>query len=166
MLYYVHGYNGRNGNTSKMMKKELNAICLTYDVNSPKESLNKLEERILKSDEHPIIIASSLGCWFAEQINLPKDLILYNPSLNPEKTLSRYGVHDSVRDEYGIVSLKHHSTKRVVILSEDDEILNPQDAVWFYSNKSRIISTLGGHRMTPSNFALIKKEKEYLECLV
>lgn len=165
MKYYIHGFGGNNGETQTIMKN-FGFFPLTYDVENPQESIEKIEYIIKKFNNYPIIVASSLGCYFAEMINLPKDLILFNPSLVPKNNLKKYNISDEILNKYTNIEINYSSVKRVIIVSEDDEVLDcNQIKTIIPIEKAKYIYTTGGHRLiaNPKNIDIILDEVFYLE---
>jgi predicted esterase YcpF (UPF0227 family) len=164
MLIYFHGFGSSGkGDTAKKLKKAFpSLICPSYDPNRVFQSIAELLDVVDSADdeENVIIIASSLGGWYAEKISAMRhcDLILYNPSLLPEKSLGKYGVNDNVLRDYGILTPKYNNRNmRCVILSEDDEILSASNTKELYkeTKNTKFIMTNGGHRMTENNLVKI-----------
>ena len=174
MIAYIHGYNGSNtGKTSLLLKQIWPDIeLLTYDQDSPRESLHELLEIIdlCDDDEEVIIIASSLGGFYAEEIAKRRivDLVLLNPSLQPHISLAKYGVKEKVLSEYEeLSSLKplNKTTRRYVIVSEDDTVVRPEIALETYSllGSGHVIKTVGGHRMTEEHSKIIMESVRMLQ---
>jgi predicted esterase YcpF (UPF0227 family) len=164
-IYYIHGFGSSpQSDTLKMLQKEFpDAIGLTYDYNCPGESLTELVKFIrsasIVSGTHPIIIGSSLGGWYAEMLTryVVADFILYNPSMNPEVTLARHGLPQEVLFKYKEISspYKFLPCSRNVLLSRDDEIIDPMIAAIKYEHIANVMFTSGGHRMTEMNMNYI-----------
>ena len=75
---------------------------MTYDPEDPKSSIEEMVKKIKLDDEYPIIIGSSLGGWYAEQLTnyVVGDFIMYNPSTTPWVGLKKYGLCKEVLDQY------------------------------------------------------------------
>lgn len=164
-IYYIHGFGSSVNSTTlkKLQEYYPDAIGLEYDHTAPLNSLEKMSRIVAESFHFPIIIGSSLGGWYADQLgtDLSCDVILYNPSTQPWDSLGRYGVISSVCDQYFDANLPTDSP-RTVVLSLDDEIIDPSVALIKYESSSCIIKTGGGHRMTDENMAIISERIEYL----
>lgn len=166
--YYIHGFGSSvNSSTYQLLAKKIEGIIpLTYDHNDPILSIYKMVIQICVNSDHPIIISSSLGGWFSEQVanRVPVDLILYNPSLNPKISLAKYGLDDSILNEYAEINSETVSktTNRSVVLSMDDETVDPANALNIYSGNSYIITTNGGHRMTDQNLDTVVELHSYM----
>jgi len=156
--FYIHGYGSSpKSQTFLDMQAAIPDIeCLTYDSNSPISSIFLFVGQVLKVDEPIHIIASSLGGWYAEQIAsiIPVSLTLYNPSLNPRESLKKYGLPESVTNLYRDV-LINPNVDRTVVLSKDDTVVSPDNAMVKYADIANMVITEGGHRMTPTNLGII-----------
>lgn len=169
-IIYIHGF-GSNGNTdtAKDLRKTFpDLISPTYDPLSPGKSLNQLE-KLLDKKEKNIIIASSLGGWYAERLSEKVknvELYLYNPSTNPSGTLGKFGVEQGILDEYARLQLNIGESKKTPVtlfLAIDDEVIPFRIARDHYTEKSRrgevklnIVMADGGHRMG-TNVVLVGK---------
>lgn len=165
-IYYIHGYGSSvNSETLKKLQEYYpDAIGLTYDVSNPIHSLSKMASKINSEyEDTPLIIGSSLGGWYAEQLAdyVIADYILYNPCISPDVTLAKYGLSDSVLNNYKIKCGRR--SPRTIVLSMDDEIIDPELTIDKYSDNAAIIKTSGGHRMTDHNMSLIVEQAKYLE---
>lgn len=164
-IFYIPGYNS-SGNTTNALKRYFPLLTeLTYEVEKPSESLNKMNQQIesLHMDK-VILIASSLGGWFAERLSTivrhtELKIVLYNPSINAETNLAKYGLEPRVLNEYMKLKAKYPSqfegVTRVAIISIDDEVVDPPANIKFYAGRAELIPTEGGHRMTEENLELV-----------
>lgn len=152
-----------------MLELKIGGITpLTYDHNDPIGSINKIIEQLGSQPEHPILIASSLGGWYAEQIarRFPVDLILYNPSLNPRDSLEKYGVDSRVRAQYHAIDQTNMAQcMRFAVVSTDDDVVAPDNALNIYSGRATVHQTTGGHRMTEQNCDMVVDCYNYLSNL-
>jgi predicted esterase YcpF (UPF0227 family) len=171
-IFYIHGFGSSvDSPTLNMLRKVYpDAIGLTYDHNFPAASIQKLSSQVNECSigEHVVIIGSSLGGWYAEQLTerIVADFIFYNPAINPEVSLAKYGVDVDTLYRY-----KHYSkviqpylpsASRTIILSSDDEVIKSSETMVKYMNTANFILTNGGHRMTQKNMDLITNEIRYL----
>lgn len=162
-IYYIHGYNSSvNSDTFKMLQKEYkDATPLTYDMNDPVPSIEKMKQIIMDENHdgnlRPVIVGSSLGGWYAEQLSqrIVGDFIFYNPSTDPSESLAKYGLSQEILQKYSVKCGNRKPNKRVVILSEDDEVIPYSKAKSVYEKAADIKYTKGGHRMTPENLEII-----------
>ena len=160
-IYYLHGFgSGPNSTTLKLLQPHYPAaIGLTYDHCYPKRSLDILTD-ILKNDPYDkVVVGSSLGGWYAEQLSntVFADFILYNPQTEPHSGLAKYGVNEEHLQEYNRLQ-PNFLTKpatRTVILSTDDDVVPHSVAYKKYKDKASVVLTQGGHRMTVENMLLI-----------
>jgi predicted esterase YcpF (UPF0227 family) len=172
-IFYIHGFGSTiDSPTLKMLQKTYpDAIGLTYDHTNPKESISKLARQVNEYSigEHVVIIGSSLGGWYVEQLTdrVVADFILYNPATMPWITLDKYDVGQEVLYKYKEYSTVYRPytpvASRTVILSTDDEVIDPKYAMVKYMNLANSMLTSGGHRMTQENMDLITDEIKFLE---
>ena len=160
-VFYIPGYNS-SGNTTNALKKHFPMLTeLTYEVDKLSESLNRMNQQIANLNESKVIlIASSLGGWFAERLSAivmstKLKIVLYNPSINAESNLAKYGLAPSVLNEYVELKAKYSSqfegVTRVAIISVDDDVVDPPTNIKFYAGRAELIPTDGRHRMTEEN---------------
>lgn len=91
MLYYIHGYlSSPDGTKGQLFKQKLQAIPIKYRDVEPEDLVisDCLMEikKVIKDDNNPVLIGSSLGGLLATKIALDtpvKTLILLNPALIP-----------------------------------------------------------------------------------
>ena len=167
-VYYIHGYGSSlNSETLKKLRNFFpGTIGLTYDPLKPNESVQKLCSQVLEeydSNDFPTIIGSSLGGWYADQLtsSVAADFILYNPCISPEISLVKHHLSMDVLNEYK--SDKSSVVPRTIVLSMDDEVIDPIFTLAKYQSSNKIIKTSGGHRMTDENLTLIAQRAIYLQ---
>lgn len=168
-IFYIPGFgSGSNSSTFLELKKLIPEIrTLPYDSDSPKRSVDILVTYLSGLDDI-ILVASSLGGWYAEEISkrVICDLVLYNPSTAPWVTLSKYNVDSNVLDEYERVSSDESDSvlavRRHVILCTDDEVIDCSAARTKYTHTADITLTTGGHRSTPEAIKLMAEKVKYL----
>lgn len=160
-IYYIHGYGSSvNSPTVDLFRTYFpSLIALTFDVNDPSKSILALAKQINSADTYPIIVGSSLGGWYTEQLTryVVGDFILYNPAIDPGTSLAKYGISKDVLFDYRAVTLMNplKPVSRTLVLCDDDEIISADKTIVKYSSLAKIIRTSGGHRMTPKNMKLI-----------
>lgn len=170
MIIYLHGYGSSgSGRTATMLKKKLtNIVTPTYDYNDPRASLKVLLKIVDSVDdsENVIVVGSSLGGWYAEKIASVRnvDLVLYNPSTKPSVSLKKYGTSDNVLKDYADLTVDsvRSGVNRYVIISKDDNVVDPSLTIEKYKGRSAIVHTSGGHTMTDSNLELILDKIAFL----
>ena len=156
---YIHGF-GSSGqsDSAKAIKKQIpDLLTPTYDAFKPFESLQQLLKIVEDGD---VIIASSLGGWYAERISERKKvtLVLYNPSIDPTKTLVKYDVPSETRQDYKTIENEspepNYITPVTLILSIDDEVIYYRIAIDHYTKRAnekraevKVIMNEGGHRI-------------------
>lgn len=167
-VYYIHGFNSSvNSDTLKQLRQHFpDAIGLTYDHTDPVDSLIQLVETIENTTQgYPIIVGSSLGGWYTEQLTgmVVADFILYNPCIDPYHSLGKYGVPFDVLNKYRDFSPFLSPASRSVILSCDDPVIAPSNTHIKYRDIAPISYTSGGHRMTDDAMKMIVEKIRYLE---
>lgn len=85
-VIYIHGLGGSgNGSSAKNIRKILDSgyefSANTYDLLKPSEAFERIEKDVKGSD---IVIASSLGAFYAASVVCDKIMLLLNPCLKPE----------------------------------------------------------------------------------
>ena len=167
MNFYIPGFKSDcNSTTFIKFTKYFPITCLSYDYSDPETSINTLVKQILEttpSSERINIFGSSLGGYVAERIaqRLPCTLFLYNPSLDPASSLSKYDLGSDILSKYTKI-VKINQNPRNVIVCTDDTIVSSDYALDLYKTR-KLIKTTGGHRMTPSNLRLMITLYQYEE---
>jgi predicted esterase YcpF (UPF0227 family) len=167
-VIYIHGFGSSvNSETLKQLKCSFpTAIGLTYDHTNPADSIRNMVSEIRKyASKDVVIVGSSLGGWYTEQLTkyVVADFILYNPSTQPEKALAKYGVsQDDLLKYKSLASYTLPAASRNVILSIDDQVIDPILADVKYKNTAAMTYTAGGHRMTSEAMDIIVKKINYL----
>ena len=166
-VYYIPGFPGTKSDTAKKLneiqhKYGSNVIELNYNPDLPWHSLLQMEDQVVESEAHPIIVASSLGGWFAERLQrrVPCDLILWNPSLHPD--LTKYGMPV----KYDAIESVDRSTPRTVFLGELDDVVNMDYAHNIYKNKARINILKEGHCMSEAGLIAASNAIEDHRCFL
>jgi len=163
-IYYIPGFPGKNSSTAeKLSEFNSDLTVLEYDPNEdPEMTLARMSECILHSDSHPIIAASSLGGWFAENIakRIPCDLVLWNPSLTPD--LHKYGV-----SRYYIpIDQITPNTPRTIFLGTMDSIVRMEYANNLYSDITEVQILEVEHRMTEKGLLMMQKSIKDHQCFL
>lgn len=159
-VMYIHGKGGSgNGATAVSLREYIpDLIAPSYDYRTPEASLTQLINVVdsVPNNEDLIIIASSLGGWYAEEIAKCRvvDLILFNPVIDPRPTLSRV-TEEAIEDlicayeEIGRRKKSRLNIRRYVYLSVDDPLIPYAPSCLKYSKMGAALRfTDGGHRMT------------------
>lgn len=168
-VVYIHGFmSSVNSETLNMIRMQFpTAFGLTYDHTEPESSIAQMVQQLREySDKNIVIVGSSLGGWYAEKLtsHVVADYILYNPCTIPANSLSKYGVADDVLCKYKSLTDKNlPPASRNVILSFDDEVIDPVIADLKYKNTADMSYTSGGHRMTSVAMGIIIKKIKFLE---
>lgn len=160
-LFYIHGYNSSPQSETVSMLRAVfpKVIALDYDYKTPVESIQTLADEIHKYEGDKIIVGSSLGGWYTEQLTnkVSGGFIFFNPAVEPDKTLSILGVSVDICEKYKNASdySFRRVAKRNVVIALDDDTIDPMKSIIKYCNHAKIIDTTGGHRMTCHNFPII-----------
>lgn len=164
MIIYIHGYNSSgNSKTASMIREHFkDLVSVTWDTNKPKHSIEEIIKLIdnADDDEEVILVASSLGGFIAEAISDRRrvGLVLINPSLVPYQSLRKYNLDEATLDEYDSIQLKFRKEHRSIILSMDDNVVNPENALQIYSKIAKVIKINGGHQVTKEMIPIITQE--------
>lgn len=168
-IYYIHGYGSSptTGTVEQLQSYFPDCIGLDYDPTDPQNSIKYMVEviRSTSKDKQVIIVGSSLGGWYAEQLTpyIVGDYILYNPCTNPEIKLKEFGISDEICSKYVSNTPKFLPTSRSVLLSIDDEVIDCSAASIKYRYVADIMYTMGGHRMTNTNMNTIVNKINFLK---
>lgn len=86
---YIHGLGGSGeGSSSKNIRKfladEYDLSSSTYDLLQPQEAFTKIKK---DAEEADLVIASSLGGFYASCLNVKGKVLLLNPCLLPQKVI-------------------------------------------------------------------------------
>ena len=170
LVFYIHGFGSSvNSETLQSLRKSYpDAVSLTYDHTQPYQSISAMVREILDvaGDRNVVIVGSSLGGWYAEQLtrHIVGDFIMYNPCTLPEVSLHKYGVGIETLQAYKLCSYKTlPPASRTVVLCFDDVVIDPRIADVKYSSVSDMVYTNGGHRMTPYNLDIIVDKIKFLQ---
>ena len=170
LVFYIHGFGSSvNSETLQSLRKFYpDAEGLTYDHDQPFQSISTMvkDVRATAGDRDVVIVGSSLGAWYAEQLtaHIVGDFIMYNPCTQPEVSLHKYGVGIDTLQAYKLRSTKTlPPASRTVVLCFDDVVIDPRIADVKYSSVSDMLYTNGGHRMTPYNLSIIVDKIKFLQ---
>lgn len=172
MIYIFHGF-GSSPTTSSTVNALYTHIDSTLQVKpihypywNPSDCEAAVMKQIDPDDDEKIFIGVSLGGFWARYFanKYPgSKLILINPSLLAHKNASKY-IGDVVLDKYTIPNdypaqlapfaiTKDDPTLAIaVIISTDDEVVDPVHTQNVYNGRARVHLTHGGHqlKLTPT----------------
>lgn len=162
-VFYIHGFRPKGKASesttfSKIESRYPDAVELDYDYEYPEESVVYIIEGIKSHDCFPVIIATSLGSWFAERVaaSLVCDIVHYNPSLKPSTSLAKYGLDSDVLNKYTDIETLSTGIRRTIFVAIDDVVVDPEHAINLSIGKANIMFVNGGHRIAHErNFKLI-----------
>lgn len=138
---YIHGLGGSgNGssaaNVRKALVSEYEFSASTYDLLKPKESLERIKKDVEGAD---LVIASSLGGFYASVLDGENKIILLNPCLMPDIVIESilYDEQKVLFDKDKCVSEwkemraewkeKHSNVKFAGIFADKDELFHFQE---------------------------------------
>lgn len=164
MILYIHGFRTtKNSYTSKLLKNHFKKdIIISDHPIKPKEAIKYLE-KIIEKNDIKVIIASSLGGYYATYLATKYNLkaILINPSVNPYKTTKPYlGVNETFEgvkflwkkkhmkqlEKYKIKQKDLQQKNFYIFLQKGDEVLNYKVAKKRYPKAKFQIEKGGTHR--------------------
>ncbi|MCR5288909.1 MAG: hypothetical protein K6E51_02825 [Treponema sp.] len=92
---YIHGLGGSgNGSSAKNVKKMLESVwpgdydfsASTYNLLEPEEAFDQIQKDVKDAD---LVVASSLGAFYAVSVHVCTKILLLNPCLDPEKAIPK-----------------------------------------------------------------------------
>ena len=166
MIIYIHGFasSGLGGKASKFKEYFEDEVITPSLSNIPSLAIDTLEQLIetyQSLDKDVSLVGSSLGGYYAiylaNKYNLKAALI--NPAIFSYETLDTIGYVDSYYDYSSFEVTKEHirylasieveninnQSNFMVLLQEDDEVLDFNDAVEKLPNSELIIEEGGNH---------------------
>jgi len=157
-LIYFRGYNwlsqersGTFDRIEKMFGHYIECIMIEQNVG---DYLSTIEEtkKVIESHDQVFLIASSMGCIPALYFGFELDtsVILINPGYFPEETLCKLltvGEIDNLVRFKKVIEEKVQGEKINLLISEDDEVVNPYKFMVKYKDNIRFIdrNPTGGH---------------------
>lgn len=161
MIFYIHGLGGgEKSATYQGLKKHFaDVVLLAYPSESAEyaENLRVISEKFFyraNFSENVVVVGTSLGGFFATKLadlcaehELPRlRLLLVNPAATPFKTASGLGYPKELVDTYKGVEISHNAgVKKIVVLADDDELLNPDETAAILSPCRLERFARGGH---------------------
>lgn len=142
VIFYCHGY-GTSSNTDKVRRiKDMGHDVIAHDIElDPSVSLPYLDKIFMDwcndffnaENVDICFVGTSLGDWYANKLghSYGAQTALINPSLDPARSLRKYGVSDDILEEYAALGPMTFTEQDTVIIAENDEILNfPNEPIW------------------------------------
>lgn len=158
-IVYFHGFNGSPEAASKIAIQQAfpEHLVLSYPIThqeGPKKIAAKLEKAISSifdtyHAEDVILVGNSAGgLWayhFAKRHGAR--MVLLNPSLEPVKNLTKYGLDAKVLKDYAEFQIDRHdhSKNHHVFLSDQDDVVKPDYAAKKFKNVTWLKGE--GHRI-------------------
>lgn len=86
---YIHGLGGRgNGssaqNVKKLLETEYEFSAATYNLLNPEQAFGQIQK---DASDTGLVVASSLGAFYAASVNICTPILLLNPCLEPEHVI-------------------------------------------------------------------------------
>ena len=164
-IIYIPGFGGNeNSETFKtIFSKYPNSIFINYDNRNAENAHNQILQELNKiNSENNIIVGQSLGGfwaeYFAEKYNFR--VVLINPSLKPYESLEKYNLTKNELESYR----KFKTNKKIeigisVIISKNDTIVNPKNAITKYKDVVEIKYIESDHKLTEFKTLITELEK-------
>ncbi len=166
MIIYIHGFasSGLGGKAAlfkEYYNEELISPSLSYVPSLAIDTLEQLIESYISLEEEVYLVGSSLGGYYAIYLANKYDLkaVLINPAVYAYETLDKIGTATNYYDYSSFEVIKEHLTylksievneiknqsNFMVLLQEDDEVLDFNDAVEKLPESELIIEQGGSH---------------------
>lgn len=152
-FYYIHGYKSEVFSREKHFRNALKTEVTQLYYSSKadfKTNLNQLLNVLNKDDEN-VIIASSLGCFYAIALSSKINCILrlFNPCLNLKTELLKLGCDKKIADSYELDFGKLSADDIKIFASKNDEILpnNLENIKRFFKDDHEIVIIEEKHRV-------------------
>ena len=168
-ILYIYGYNSSpdESSTFKMLQELLSAepycytvISVEYDQSDPEHGRQQLEEAI-RTEKPVAVIGSSLGGFFAMNLNTTVPIIVINPCLSPTTELPKLG---SDGERYREMEEEMLRTLRPPAPQFEDifGFFATNDELFSYAREFNKMfpsrTYVGGHRPTKENLRTIRPE--------
>ena len=166
MIIYIHGFASSGlGDKAALFKEyfdeELISPSLSYVPSLAIDTLEQLIESYLSLEQEVYLVGSSLGGYYAMYLANKYDLkaVLINPAVHAYDTLDKIGTATNYYDYSSFEVIKEHLTylksievaeineqsNFMVLLQEDDEVLDFNDAVEKLPEAELIVEQGGSH---------------------
>ncbi|WP_428023915.1 YqiA/YcfP family alpha/beta fold hydrolase [Arcobacter sp.] len=166
MIIYIHGFasSGLGGKAAlfkEYYNEELISPSLSYVPSLAIDTLEQLIESYISLEEEVYLVGSSLGGYYAIYLANKYNLkaVLINPAVYAYETLDKIGTATNYYDYSSFEVIKEHLTylksievneiknqsNFMVLLQEDDEVLDFNDAVEKLPESELIIEQGGSH---------------------
>lgn len=136
-----------------------------FDAIIAHEEISEQLDSIIQ--EKTLIIGQSLGGFWAhiKAIKYNKSVILINPSLRPHVSLAKYNLSEAQLCNYAkFEELSTSKNKITIILSKDDDVVDPTPVIAKYRHIAKFKYISGGHRVSDYT-TIISSIREYDEKL-
>lgn len=161
-MIYLPGFNsGPQSEKSALLKQQFSRlVTASYDSWHPERGFAQIDELVQSMlDQHPLLIGSSLGGFWAYQFANRYNLkcVLLNPCMTPEQTLRPYvgEVEHMYTGEKGVLtleSLQQYPAYRIagnahctVLHETGDEVIPFHESVQNFAGKAKLVVLPGGN---------------------
>jgi predicted esterase YcpF (UPF0227 family) len=166
MIIYIHGFasSGLGGKAAlfkEYFDEELISPSLSYVPSLAINTLEQLIESYISLEEEVYLVGSSLGGYYAIYLANKYDLkaVLINPAVYAYDTLDKIGTATNYYDYSSFEVIKEHLTylksievhevksqsSFMVLLQEDDEVLDYNDAMEKLPEAELVVEQGGSH---------------------
>ena len=131
VIIYCHGYNS-SAQSDKVKRLTAAGEVFAWDINiDPEVSLNDLEQKMddlliskMNEDFMLVFVGTSLGAWYASKLAdiYAAYAVLINPAINPKTSLAKYGIEESVLNNY--LNPIFFCTDDKVFIGTEDEVID------------------------------------------
>lgn len=154
---YIHGFGSdKNSNTGQkvreILKNKYNVMIETWDLTNPQETAKKINKYVADKDIR-IVVASSLGAFYALSISDSVARMVINPCMDPAIELPKITqISQEIKDEFNLLKETQRYyldwEMRAVtfgIFGNNDELLDYQDDFKRVYGNMTVLP--GGHRL-------------------
>lgn len=135
VIIYCHGYNS-SAQSDKVKRLSAAGEVYAWNINiDPEVSLDDLEQKIddlliskMNEDFIMVFVGTSLGAWYASKLAdiYSAYAVLINPAIDPKTSLTKYGVDESILNNY--LNPIFFCTDDKVFIGTEDEIIDFSNA--------------------------------------
>lgn len=155
MIKYFPGFGGdENSKMFAAIREQYpDSDLVLYDNINAEIAMRQIATQLedVTDSDNLLIIGQSLGGFWAHKfaVKLGCPMILVNPSFQPHKSLGKYNLSEAQLNEFESLEEQNTSENAVtIILSQDDEVVDPKPVIDQYTGKAKFIAIDGGHQVT------------------
>lgn len=157
-ILYIHGFGSdKNSSTGQyikeLLKDKYEVLVETWDLTDPRNTSEKINKYV--ADNHiSLVIASSLGAFYALSITDSVARMVINPCMNPSVELPKITqISQAVKDEFDFLKMEQDDyidwEMRAVtfgIFGNNDELFNYQERFKRLYGNMTVVE--GGHKLS------------------